>query len=163
VTEKPSEVKDDYVSKPVGITAFKQSPAEEVPSPFRKKRGTLGVQLKTINDDDEEDLAMEKMDKAHALLKPLFADVITNYKQRQNEFDQLKKLSSQELAKSKTHDDLFNLRQIWTTGLELRIPQNLEIEPNHLDDFKQKNNIQFKEIENFVNIVSDWLNEAIEE
>ena len=39
----------------------------------------------------------------------------------------------------------------------------MNIDPNHLADFHKKHAKTLKDIENFVHIVSDWLNEAIEE
>ena len=42
VIGKPQEIKESYISQPVGITAFKNdAPQEEIMSPFRKKKGTL--------------------------------------------------------------------------------------------------------------------------
>lgn len=49
-------------------------------SPFRKRKGTL--QKLKVQEDDEEDKQLEKLDDDMQKLKPIYDKVLENYAQR---------------------------------------------------------------------------------
>jgi hypothetical protein len=74
VTSQPSEVKEDYVYKPVvGITAFREDPKVVDGSPMRKKKGTL-IKL-NVKEDDEEDAYLEKLEIEQKKIQPIFDEL----------------------------------------------------------------------------------------
>ena len=163
VIEKPSEVKDDYMSKEVGIKAMQQStsPSAEVMSPFRKKRGTL-IKLK-VDEDDEEDAQLEKLEEAHRKIEPIYQQILLNFEIRQKHFEDLKKNDLSKKHSMYDSSELQTFREKYVSELELHIPESLGVDQYAINDFKLKRSEQLKKIETFIHIVSDWLIEAIEE
>lgn len=148
VKSQPSEVNDNYVSKPVGIQNFREDPKVEVQSPFRKKRGTL-VKLK-VQEDDEEDLMIEKLEADQTKIQPFFEQVKTTFVKIQDEYKSLHEQNVQDISKNHTAASLKYLFIKWQHDLEMQIPEELDIDANSITDFNNKNSAFFKEIEMFV-------------
>ena len=133
---------------------------DEVASPFRKKRGTL-VKLKTIDTDDSD----EDRDQQDAFnkIQPLFTLIESSFDEKKQMFDDLKNSTHDERVKMFQNNELQDLRNNWLKSLELHIPEAMSIEQKYIDQFKTKNQDTMKDINAFILILSDWLNNVIDE
>jgi hypothetical protein len=163
VTSQPSEVKENYVDKPVavGITAFREDPKVEIDSPMRKKKGAL-MKLK-VNEEDAEDAYLEKLEAEQRRIMPFFDQVVSNFEENQKLYKDLQALTVDQLQAKYTPSNLNELVQAWQKSMELRIPEEQGIDANSITDFNNKKSSTFKEIEKFIYDVNEWVHEKTEE
>lgn len=161
VTSQPSEVKENYVDKQVGINAFREDPKVEIDSPFRKKKGGL-MKLK-VNEDDAEDAYLEKLEADQKRIMPFFDQVVSNYEENQKVYKQLQALSLDQLRDKYSANELNELVQGWQKSMELRIPEEQGIEANSITDFNNKRSTTLKEIEKFIFDANEWVHEISDE
>jgi hypothetical protein len=134
VIGQPTEIQESYISKPVGISAFKEDYAE-VQSPYRKRRGTLQKLNTGVYDGDEG----EKGEKEACFkkLEPIFAAVLQNFADKQNELQRLKSLSLDEKISLFKAKELQGLSQSWQKGLEMHVPETLSVPEPTIGEFKK--------------------------
>ena len=85
---------------------------------------------------------------------------MTNFADKKTQFESMKKKSAEELKQMYLNDELQSLFTNWQKGLELQIPQGTEVEESLLAAFNQEKQTELKEIEGFLQIVHDWIDET---
>lgn len=166
VKEAPSAVQNNYIDTPnkhessakkrpglVGIQGFQESTNySEIESPMRKRKGAL-QKLKLDNDDDDvvaKDSNFEGLEKA-------FQIVMTQLDTKKKEFETIKTKSLVELRDM----DLDNVLKDWQRDLEMKTDGATGEE--QIVKFNAMKSAELKQVEEFVHIFSDWVEEKTTE
>lgn len=88
---------------------------------------------------------------------------MNNFAEKKAEFENLKKKSLDEQKQMYLNDELKTLFNNWQKGLEIQIPSGTEIDNSLLAAFNQEKKTDLKAIEQFLQIVHDWVDEATHE
>jgi len=171
VKSPPSEIKESYIQdksakkRPnlVGIQGFKNDPTQANldDSPMRRKKKHLGQlnlkeSIQEVKPDEEK--KKERLEK----LEDQFKVVLTNFTQYQKSFEDLKSKTVVDLAElNKTHP-LQDTEKEWQVGLEMNMAKD-EHSDADLVEFNQMKHAELKEIESFIHIVHDWIDESLME
>ena len=159
--QEAQQIKLSIGTKParpnLGIMGFKDSAGAdgEIDSPYRKKRGTLQSLKVKGKDDSNQDLS------ASQLLRPIFQEVLESFALRREEFEAMIAHSKEELAAKYKRDDLIAMKGAWIRSLEMQVPDSLGVDATQMQTFNDNNKAQISEIEQFINVASDWFSDAI--
>ena len=55
------------------------------------------------------------------------------------------------------------MRSQWISSLELNVPASLNIDAKYIAEYRSEKKDQFHEIDAFIQIVTDWLNDVLVE
>lgn len=148
----------------MGIEMFKnQDQATEIESPFRKKK--TGLQKLDFSKDKLN--SCEQVEESKEIQKKLdeqYQTIMKNFGKRKDEFEQLKLKSQSELYQMHQSGELQRMTKEWQKELELQLigdeHTSHENAGQAITEFMQENNQSFKEIESFMHILNDWLEET---
>ena len=93
----------------------------------------------------------------------MFAEVMKNFTKKQEEFEELKKMSINQLASYHTEVKIEDIPADWRRQLEMHCPESEDGQKEHdektLVEFNQMKKGELSAIQEFMHILQDWVEE----
>ena len=102
------------------------------------------------------------MKKEFAKYDILFAEVMKNFEKKKSEFEQLRKMSRTELIAYNEEVKIENIPTDWRTSLEMHLPEGKDDKhdhESHLHEYQATKKDEFDQIEQFMHVLHDWVEE----
>ena len=111
----------------VGIKAFQEEPQQEIESPMRIKKRQLGSLSLNPSATEMPDEDVKDFKKFEAIFK----NVMSNFEAKQKEFEDLKKMSKEQLIQYNREVKISNLSRDWRKSLEMNVPDCSDEKHDH--------------------------------